>query len=393
MARQALDEQSLLDQGMDELRRILGEGWEITPLNMGKPVGGNDVAEPDPGIDTVWTVRHRASDMLAEGDVLVEAKTNLSPAVAARVLGPQVSLMRKLFGEVATLVIAPWLSPRTREVLDGRGFGYLDLTGNVSIKLSQPAIFIRTEGAQRSPVPEQRGRRGLSGPRAARLVRELVDFEPPRRANELAKATEISESYVSRLLDSMSDEALITRDGRVITGVDWSALLRARAATYELLRANHAVAVVARQGRNRLLDALRMNSSRHRVLATGSFAAEAVAPTTVGGPLMLYVPPGPQVVDEVAKDLALLRADDRQGRGGASDVMLLQPMSDGAFDRPQRERVDGVECVGLSQLVLDCLTGPGRMPAEGEAVLTWMQAHEGDWREASPLVERRGAVR
>lgn len=122
--------------------------------------------------------------------MLVEAKTNLSPAMAARVLGPQVSsLMRKLFGEVAVLVIAPWLSPRTREVLDGRGLSYLDLAGNVSIKLSQPAIFIRTEGEQRSPVPERRGRRGLSGPRATRLVRELVDFEPPRRANELAKAT------------------------------------------------------------------------------------------------------------------------------------------------------------------------------------------------------------
>lgn len=391
MARQDVDEQSLLDLGMDELRRILGEGWEITPLNTGQPVGGNDVAEPDLGIDTVWTVRHLASHTPV-GEVLIEAKAHLSPAVAARVLGPQVSLMRQLRGQAAVLVVAPWLSPRTREVLDERGFGYLDLAGNVSIKLSQPAIFIRTEGKQRAPVPERRGRRGLSGSRAARLVRELVDFEPPRRANELAKATEISESYVSRLLDSMSDEALITRDGRVIADIDWPALLRARAAAYELLRANHAVAVVARQGRNRLLDALRMNSSRHRVLATGSFAAEAVAPTTVGGPLMLYVPPGPQVVDEVAQDLALLRADDSQGRGRASDVMLLQPMSDGAFDRPQRDRVDGIERVGLSQLVLDCLSGPGRMPAEGEAVLAWMQANARHWREASPLVERSGAV-
>ena len=333
MERQDLDERSLLDLGMDELRHILGEGWEVAHLNSGKPVGGNGVAEPDLGIDEVWTVRHLASTMPA-GEVLVEAKTNLSPAVAAGVLGPRVSLMRRLRKQAAVLVIAPWLSPRTRQVLDGKGFGYLDLTGNVSIKLSQPAILIRTEGEQRSPVPERRGRRGLSGPRAARLVRELVDFEPPRRANELARATGISESYVSRLLDSMNDEALITRDGRVITDVDWSALLRTRASAHELLRANHVVAVVARQGRNRLLDALRVNKGRHRVVATGSFAAAAVAPTTVGGPLMLYVPPGPQVADEVAKDLALLRADDSQGRSRVSDVMLLQPMSDGAFDRP-----------------------------------------------------------
>ena len=48
-------------------------------------------------------------------------------------------------------------------------------------------------------------------------------------------------------------------------------------------------------------------------------------------------------------------------------MTLLQPMSDGAFDRPQRERADGVECVGISRLARDCLSGPGRMPAEDEA--------------------------
>ncbi|MCA1672053.1 MAG: hypothetical protein LC799_07575 [Actinobacteria bacterium] len=66
------------------------------------------------------------------------------------------------------------------------------------------------------------------------------------------------------------------------------------------------------------------------------------------------------------------------------DVVLLQPMSHGAMDRPHPERVDGVAIVGLSQLVLDCLSGPGRMPAEGEALIEWMGNHEDDWRRLSP---------
>ncbi len=45
------------------------------------------------------------------------------------------------------LVVASWLSPRTREVPDGRGFGYLDLTGNVSI---QRTFTLRAVAAVRS---------------------------------------------------------------------------------------------------------------------------------------------------------------------------------------------------------------------------------------------------
>jgi hypothetical protein len=48
----------------------------------------------------------------------------------------------------------------------------------------------------------------------------------------------------------------------------------------------------------------------------------------------------------------------------------------------------GVPHVALSQLVLDSLSGPGRMPAEAEKVLEYMIDHESDWR--SPLSSDRG---
>ena len=34
---------------------------------------------------------------------------------------------------------------------------------------------------------------------------------------------------------------------------------------------------------------------------------------------------------------------------------------------------DGVRSVSIAQAAIDCLTGPGRMPAEGEALLVWMR--------------------
>ena len=62
-------------------------------------------------------------------------------------------------------------------------------------------------------------------------------------------------------------------------------------------------------------------------------------------------------VSAVARDLGLLPADE------GANVALLTP-----FDRVVWERtvVDaGVAYAAPSQVAVDCLTGPGRMPAEG----------------------------
>jgi hypothetical protein len=47
------------------------------------------------------------------------------------------------------------------------------------------------------------------------------------------------------------------------------------------------------------------------------------------------------------------------------------------------ERVDerdGLTCATLPLVVADLLSGPGRSPAEAEALMDWMAAHQEDWR-------------
>lgn len=57
----------------------------------------------------------------------------------------------------ATLVvIARYLSPATRARLRDGGVGYLDLTGNARIVLSNPGLFIETHGASENPDPTGR---------------------------------------------------------------------------------------------------------------------------------------------------------------------------------------------------------------------------------------------
>jgi hypothetical protein len=196
---------------------------------------------------------------------------------------------------------------------------------------------------------------------------------------------------VSRLLDSLSEEALIRRDTKtkVITSVDWQGLLRARAGTYQLLKANKVYPALARVGRSRVLGNLSSNELADGletpVLATGSTATEGLGVrNTVDGALLLYIPPGPDVVKQVAKNLGVLRID----QAADADVLLIQPTAEAAqsiFKRPRR-LASGLRCVGYSQLALDCLAGPGRLPADGEALIEWMVSNEEAWRGESPLL-------
>lgn len=74
----------------------------------------------------------------------------------------------------------------------------------------------------------------------------------------------------------------------------------------------------------------------------------------------------------MARQIGLLPADL------GVNVVLLAP-----FDRIVWERTneaDGIRYVAPSQVAVDCLTGTGRMPAEGDAVLSWMLKNEFRWR-------------
>jgi hypothetical protein len=46
-------------------------------------------------------------------------------------------------------------------------------------------------------------------------------------------------------------------------------------------------------------------------------------------------------------------------------------------------RTEGAGYVSVAQLAADCLSGMGRMPAEGEALVKWMTTDENRWRASS----------
>lgn len=305
----------------------------------------------------------------------VEARASLEPREVPALMPGLARSLRALANFVPLLVVAPWLSQRTQELLAADDLNYLDLTGNARVRLDNPAVFIQSAGASRNPAPAPRARASIHGTRAARLVRLLADVRPPYGVGELAEAAGLTPGYVSRLLESLDRDALIERGRRGgVESVDVPALLRAWADGYDVLRRGRATGYVAPAGATTVL--MQLSQAAGRVLVTGSFAAARVAAVAAPALLMAYC----DDVPAVASGLGLLPADE------GANVTLLRPFDPVVWERGTR--ADGVDYCALSQVVVDCLTGTGRMPAEGEALLAWMADHEDQWR-AKRVPDRR----
>lgn len=268
------------------------------------------------------------------------------------------------------IVTAPYLGPRTRELLTEAAVGYLDATGNTRISLSKPAIFISTTGADRDPNPPQRPLRSLRGPGAARAVRALCETRAsPLGVRHLAQRMGASAPTLSRVIQLLEREALLERDRRgAVESVDVAGVVRRWARDYSFAGSNRVSTYLDPRGLEHFRAKLASKSKELAHAATGSLAASefvTIAPSRLA---QVFVP------DAVAaaRDLGLRETD------AGANVILAEPYDDVVFVRTLGR--GGLRCAALPQVAADLLTSPGRAPAEGEALLAWMVANEGAWR-------------
>jgi hypothetical protein len=88
--------------------------------------------------------------------VIVEARPRLAPRDVERLFGSLGRKLRASSPHTKLLVVAPWLSARTRALLDAEDVNYIDATGNALVRLDNPALFVRMQGASREPSPAAR---------------------------------------------------------------------------------------------------------------------------------------------------------------------------------------------------------------------------------------------
>ena len=305
----------------------------------------------------------------SKGVIAIQVRNRVTAREAAELPSP----------DGPTIIAATWLSPRTRELLEDGGFNYIDQTGNTSIKVSRPGLVVRTQGALRDPSPPPRTRPNLRGPRSWALMRTLVEVEPPYGVTDLSRMMGMDPGYVSRLLTTLSEELLITRKPRgPVESVAWESLLRQIAVDYSLYRSNETTSWIAGAGPEQFLRDLAARDETGWAI-TGSFAAERLVSVAPAAVAVVYTE-DPERLAEVARLL--------QVRTGAN-VRLARPYDPIVFERTWTR--DSVVYVSTAQVAVDCLTGPSRMPAEGEALLAWMRTRLTNWR-CPPLRGGSGAT-
>ncbi len=350
----------IIDLAVEVLRGQLPPSWSVALESQSARVG--EEWQPDAIINIKAPGSHRPAQLV------VEYKPNVTPRAAtdaARRLGSYLNQDP----EAAGLVVAPWGSQRTREVLREAGIGFIDPTGNIDLVIDAPALVVKIEGASENPFGRPPASPSLRGPKAWALMKTLIEVAPPYGVRELAGAVGTDPGYTSRVIKALEEERLVFRQRRgPIAEIDWPALLSQFTTTYSLLDANRTSTWIASGAVRGLPEKLAGSRLQAPWAITGSIASNLIAPVAAPAMAIVYS----DSPDEIVETLELLPADS------GANVILAQPYDDAAYTRSWK--FDGVSFVSLAQLAADCLTGVGRMPAEGEALVEWMRNNEARWR-------------
>ncbi|WP_143138894.1 hypothetical protein [Lentzea waywayandensis] len=274
------------------------------------------------------------------------------------------------------MLVAPFVSPTTRAQAEQHHLmGWFDLTGNLRLRVEQPAVFLDRAGADRSGFrdPADRLLKSLRGPAAAKVVLELCETSVPVGVRDLAARAQVGAATSARVLELLDREAVITRgeDGAV-TAVRKRALVDRWSRDYKVLASNEVIATLDPRGLSHALAMLRDEDSR--VVLTGSAAARA------------YLPQGLTAVSPLVS-LSLYAEDpiglmDRLGLKSVErgmNVLVMRPYDDVVYVRSRR--VEGLDYAAPAQVVADLLTGPGRSTEEAEQLMTVLDTSEAGWKE------------
>jgi hypothetical protein len=304
-------------KALDSLACRLPSGW--TARQAGPPISAAGKFRPDALFEITAPDGQKAR-------VIVGVKRSLEPRESPRL----VEQLRSYEAD-AYLVIAPFVSVRTREVLRELECGFADPTGNFRLSISRPGLFIETAGAVKGPSLGDRPLQSLKGPGAGKAVRALCEFAPPFRLRELANRARLSVATLSRVIAFLDREALLERDEKgTVVSTDWQGIIRRWAQDYSFTKSNTVRTFLEPRGVAALRE--KLAAAKWTYAATGSLVASIVAP--VAGPrlIQIYV----SEPDQAAGALGLTPAE------AGANVMLAEPFDAIAFERTTRR--DGIVC-------------------------------------------------
>lgn len=289
----------------------------------------------------------------------------------------QVEELANLAKNSQPMIIGKFLSPPVQEWLRKANISFADATGNFSLVDPNKLLFLQSDkGAKTNPWKGPgRERSTLKGEAAARVVRGLIQLNPPYSLPKLTKAVGSSSGVTYRVVDYLEKQGLLVR-GEVetnnrttsqIVDVDWEKLIEAWAKDYSFGGNNAVTSYLNPRGIEEVLKKLR-NIDPTTYAITSSIAASEYEKYAESKQLRIYA----KNTEELAAELKLVEVDS------GTNVQIATTEFKSVFE--DTSLVNGLNLVALPQIAVDLLSGPGRNPGEGEALIKWMKDNEKKWR-------------
>jgi hypothetical protein len=297
---------------------------------------------------------------------VIEVKKTTSAAAIVAATKQVQEMARRIRRKVVPLVVVPFMGEVGRTACEEAGVGWLDLSGNAHIVA--PGLRVIVEGKANRFVSAGRPA-NLFAPKSSRIVRWLlVHGGEHLTQRELARATDLDEGFVSRLVVRLEKDNYLVRDKKgAVYPNDPALLLDAWREAYQFFRHTlHQGHVAARSGDALLrfaCETLVGQEIEHAV--TGLAAAWALTRFASFRIATVYLAgdPTPALLDRLG-----FREDPR-----GANLWLVVPNDAGVFQGAVEK--SGIRCVHPVQVYLDLKALPERAPEAAERLrakfLTW----------------------
>lgn len=305
------------------------------------------------------------SDSESQFDLVVQTPTHrfvceLKPSGELATVKTAVDQLKHYGGSAVPLVVVPYMGRAGREGCREAGVAWLDLSGNAEIEAS--GLVVRIEGK-----PNRFKRRGRPwsafAAKSSRVARFLLQ-DPRRfyRQREISRQTGLSESFVSKTVHRLEEDALLVRDpgSRAIRPRDPALLLDAWKEHYDFFRHSVIRGHVSAPSGDALLKKLSTTVEKAKIpyAATGLAAAWLIAPLAIFRTVTFYVSEDPAELLE--REIGFRETE----RG--PNVWIAVPNDEGVF-QGSTER-SGIPCVTPVQVYLDLGSHPERAREAAERI-------------------------
>lgn len=307
------------------------------------------------GADFIARVQYQDQRYKLAGEILLR---KYMPVFKDKIFKLQ-SLVEQRQG-TSGILVSPYLSKTKRDECKKAGINFIDLSGNVFIKIG--GLYVEREGFP-NRFPEQRNGRSLFSDKASLVLRTMMlDKIEAWGVRQLASKTALDPGFVSRLARQLEERNYAVRTGSKIRLREPKLILDDWTGEYHYKKNKEYRFFCMAESPEQIMDRIReMHIEDQRKYVLGFHAgASLVAPYAIFNEVHLYVDNHGDI-DFFRKKLNLMESEQ-----GANVILAIPYYKHSAFY--QKQQVKGLRVASDIQLYLDLYHYPLRGLEQAEHI-------------------------